>query len=370
MIKHLIALLVALAVLPAHAQTGTQKTAAQLTSEINTTCPDNTVMTCTPLIFRQIVLDLVASSLPSLTAWNVMANPTGSSAGPISASITVMLDGAFGGACANNTVAARVAGVWGCQSVSSAMIGTNVIGLSNLFQPAANTTLCNPTGGAANWQACTPGQMSANLCVPNVQVFTSGAGATYTTPTCNGVAALYIEVDLVGGGGGGAGAGTGGANGTAGNNTTFSTLTGSGGALGTAGNNVLGGAGGAASGGDDNIPGGAGGPAAFASIVWSGANGGASCYGGNGGGGSGGGGNGIAGATNSGAGGGAGSTNAVVATASAGGAGGCVRKLITPTAATYTYTVGASAGGGAGGTSGSNGGAGAAGRIRVIARWQ
>ncbi len=54
----------------AHAQTGSAKTPALLSGEINTQCPDNTIGLCTPAIYRQHLLDIVASSTPA----SVLAN--------------------------------------------------------------------------------------------------------------------------------------------------------------------------------------------------------------------------------------------------------------------------------------------------------
>jgi hypothetical protein len=209
--------------------------------------------------------------------------------------------------------------------------------------------------GAGNWRCVQYSKatgLSPRATQPTRQVLTSGAAATYTTPTN----ATRINVRLVGGGGGGGG-GTANA-GTAGNNTTFSTLTGGGGTAGTtAGGGAV--AGGTATGGDINIPGGAGQGGQqtnVANVLLAGGNGGTSVFGG--------GGTGQAasagsnGATNSGGGGGGGGGNATN-TGGGGGAGGYVEKLFLAPAATYLYTVGAAANGGAAGTfAGGNGAAG------------
>lgn len=192
---------------------------------------------------------------------------------------------------------------------------------------------------------------------PTRTVLTSGTSATYTTPA----GATRINVRMVGGGGGGGGATSN--NGAAGNQTTFSTLTAGGGGAGQA-NGGQGGTAGTASGGDINIPGGGGGAGsvnATAGVAPASGGGGNSVFGGGGpsslnatGG---------AGATNSGGGGAGGGAASSTNSGGGGGAGGYVEKLIISPAATYTYTVGATAAGGiAGGTAG---GVGAAGIIIV-----
>ena len=50
-------------------QTGSQKSAAQLNSEINSLFPDNTSGLITPFSLRQTTLDMVASSVPSFTSF-------------------------------------------------------------------------------------------------------------------------------------------------------------------------------------------------------------------------------------------------------------------------------------------------------------
>lgn len=198
--------------------------------------------------------------------------------------------------------------------------------------------------------------------IPSVQAFTSGSGATYTTPA----GARMIKVRMIGGGGSGAGGGTGAAAGATGSNTTFSSFTAS---AGTGGLLDTGAApGGAASGGTINIPGGAGSGGSNQVTAGSGGGGGNSALGGGGGGGSGGSSAsvGTAGATNSGGGGGGGGVNNVVSNAGGGGgSGGYVESYISSPSATYTYTVGGTSTGGAAGTNGSAGGNGAAGVIIV-----
>lgn len=215
--------------------------------------------------------------------------------------------------------------------------------------------------GSGNWRCLSyvkaTGKSIAVTAQPTRQVFTSGTGATYTTPA----GATRINVRMVGGGGGGGGATSN--NGAAGNQTTFSTLTAGGGGAGQA-NGGQGGTQGTASGGDINIPGGGGGAGSInntAGIAPASGVGGNSVFGGgapssiNATGG--------AGATNSGGGGAGGGAASSTNSGGGGGAGGYVEKLILSPAATYTYTVGATAAGGiAGGTAG---GVGAAGLIIV-----
>lgn len=221
--------------------------------------------------------------------------------------------------------------------------GTNV----NAAGTANNVLISDGT----NWK-------SGRLTVQTRQVLTSGTGATYTTP--NGVVA--INVRMIGGGGGGAAATTN--NGTAGNNTTFGSLTAGGGEAGV----TAAGAppsGGTASGGDINIPGSMGSPAnngGVGNIFAVGGSGGTSPFGGSGAGGA----PGAAGsdaAANSGSGGGGGGSDQNTQAGTGGGAGGYVEKLITSPSATYTYTVGAQANGGAAGLHA--GGKGAAGIIII-----
>lgn len=203
------------------------------------------------------------------------------------------------------------------------------------------------------------------------QVFLSGTGATYTTPT---PAPLYDVIRMQGGGAGGGGSGTGGGAGTVGNASSVvvssTTITAGGGGAGSAGGGSAsggtntncttgivaavtsavgysGGASGAASGGT-NIPGGAGG----STSTGAGGGGGSTSPGAGG-----------PGATNSGGGGG-GAGDGSVGPSGSGGAGGAYCELvISPVPATMTYTVGATAAAGSAGTSGAAGGVGAAGDI-------
>lgn len=210
-------------------------------------------------------------------------------------------------------------------------------------------------------------------CAPNVQVLTTGSGATYTTPTCNGVLPLSLEVWAIGGGGGGGGGASDGTTGTAGTATTFSTLTANGGAAGAKGGSSPG-AGGTATGGDVNMTGNRG-ASGTSSISGSsnapGGIGGSSVLGGAGTGAYTAG-TGVNAVVNSGSGGGGGGmgSGATDLSGNGGAAGGYVKKLVTaPISATYTYTVGAAGGGGNAGTGGSGGGNGGTGIISVMATW-
>jgi hypothetical protein len=198
---------------------------------------------------------------------------------------------------------------------------------------------------------------TVGLATRTVQVFTSGSG-TYTTPT--GCKAIWVR--CVGGGGGGAGSGTSAGNGSAGGDTTFSTLTGSGGGPGlTTG---AGGVGGAATGGDINIAGAYGSQIDGAVTIQRGGIAGSSIFGGagrqpNSGN------PGLAASTNSGSGGSGAGCGATTNAGGGGAAAGYCEKLIASPAATYSYAVGAGGSAGATGTSGNAGGAGGSGVIIV-----
>ena len=186
---------------------------------------------------------------------------------------------------------------------------------------------------------------------PTRTVLTSGTAATYTTPA----GATRINVLVVGGGAGGGAALTGA--GTAGNASSFGSLTANGGASGVAGGGG-GASGGSASGGDININGGQGQSGDNAGAISVAGGIGGTVY--VGGAGSGGGANqaGSTASANSGCGGGGGGGN-TGASGGGGGAGGYCEKLIVLPTATYTYTVGAAATGGSlTGQAGGNGGSG------------
>lgn len=190
-------------------------------------------------------------------------------------------------------------------------------------------------------------------------VLTSGSG-TYNTPT----GATRLRVRQVGGGAGGTGGGSGGVAGTAGNNTSFSTIVANGGAAGSGQNGGAGGTGGTGA-ATFRIPGGTGHSSGGQATGASGA-GGVSAF-------SGGTNVGNNSATqptaapaNSGAGGGGGgNNNASFNPAGGGGAGEYAETWINAPAASYSYTVGGTAAGGAAGTNGGTGGTGAAGIIIV-----
>lgn len=201
---------------------------------------------------------------------------------------------------------------------------------------------------------------------------TSGTGDA--TITFNAfTAALYLEVEMIGGGGGGAGSGTtNGAPPTAGGNTTFGTslLAANGGSFNV---NVAGtgGSGGSASitapAFGINLSGGSGQSGATNSglaLAMTGGNGAFTPFGGAGAGGPNGG-NGVAAAVNSGAGGGGGGTGTTANNGSGagGGGGGWLKAIIPNPSASYSYAVGSlgnsgAAGGGATGHAGGNGGSG------------
>lgn len=230
---------------------------------------------------------------------------------------------------------------------------------------AALANSVNTTGGLATYQAAH---------VPIVTIYASGTG-TYTTPA----GALYVTVEMVGGGSGGGGGGGGGTASTAGGATTFGGLTANGGIAANAASGTSFPAIASASGGDINIPGSLGGSGGtFASgsggiAAYSGG-GGASFYGG-----------GapqgyfIVGgstvnppiATVPGAGGGGGSISVDTEPMGWGGnSGAYLSKAFLAPSATYSYAVGAGGAGGTAGTDGGNGSAGATGLIKVIAYFQ
>lgn len=233
---------------------------------------------------------------------------------------------------------------------------------------AAFTYAANATAGSLLYASGASTDPAFAQCLPNIQSFTSGSSATYTTPTCtiNGqsVRAIQLGIELWGGGAGGGGGGTGGGNGGAGNTTSISTFTATGGAINA-------GAGGTCTGSPTvlSLAGGTGGASIAVGVnTIGGANGttphyGASAFGTL---------NGV-GATasaNSGSGGAGGGSSATTAGGAGGSSGAFCRTIVSSPASTYTYTVGAAASGGTAGTSGNNGGGGAAGGIIVTAQWQ
>lgn len=214
-------------------------------------------------------------------------------------------------------------------------------------------------------------------CTPSVSVFTTGTNATYTTPSCRGQLARYIVIEGVGGGGGGAGSGTTPGAATIGGNTCWNTSSPActtpiyqmgGGAFGSvsAGTSSAGGTVSGTGTCDDSQPGGASAGGANQSNQFGGS-GGQSRYGGAGPGQFAG--AGIAAATNSGSGGGGAGDATNINSGGGGGAGAwCQAQIVTP-AASYFYTVPATAAGGTLGTGGSVGGVGAAGKLKATAYW-
>jgi hypothetical protein len=204
---------------------------------------------------------------------------------------------------------------------------------------------------------------------PTITTYTSGTG-NYSTPA----GAVFLVVEMVGGGGGGGGSGAAGANGTTGNQSSFNSVIAAGGAAGGASTTTSGQAGGGGGtggtgGATARFPGAAGNPGGnvTSSVPTFGGSGGQSIFGGRG----------TAGTSsiNAGAaqsntgsgGGGAGSASASFGGAGGGGSGEYARIVITGPTGNYAYAVGASANGGTGTTVG---GAGAAGVIIVTAYYQ
>lgn len=285
----------------------------------------------------------------------------GSSTAPvidISGSVTIT---SFGSTAPPGTVKfVRLQGALQLTHNATSMI---LPGVANIAA-AAGDTLIAKHEGSGNWRVLN--YQRSNLPPPlaaSVQVFTSGSG-TYTTPA----GALYLVVELIGGGGGGGGSGTAGGTGGTGGNSTFSTMAANGG-TGGAGVGSAAGVGGTATGGDVNIGGGNGGAANSGTAQYGGFGGisflGAAGIGGNNGGGTGG-----AAGTNSGSGGGGGGAGATSGPGCGGAAGGYCRKTISAPAATYSYAVGAGGAGGTLGTGGAGGGGGAAGIVIVTAHFR
>jgi len=246
-------------------------------------------------------------------------------------------------------------------------VGTKVSnGVLSLASIANDTVFANVSGSTSTPSATTGGALSVALCQPQIVSYSTGSG-TFTTPTCNGVAANNLTVRMVGAGGGGGG-GNNGSAATAGGNTTFGTLTADGGG----GSSTGAGAGGSASNGDVNVSGGGGiaGPASINATV--GAPGGAGAASPFGGGGAtaynGVGSNALA--FGAGGGGGGCGSSASDQAGAGGAAGGYLEKLITSVTSTYSYGVGGGGSGASGGSNCSAGGNGAGGLIIVIARWQ
>lgn len=289
-------------------------------------------------------------SLATIASGDVLGNSGASTAEPGPATMTAMLDRAFGST--EGQLLQRGSSAW--QVLAAGTSGQALL--------SGGASALNAWGAARSTSA------------PQCTVYTSSSG-TYTTPT----GALWLQVEGIGGGGGGGAvdivATATATNGGTGGDTTFGGLTGGGGNggfanNGAAGTEANGRVGGDASGGDLNISGGSGGDgqnagSANALDVLGGA-GGDGVFGG-----------GAAntyrraanpGVTNSGGGGGGSATLATATAAGGGGAGGYFRKLITSPSSTYAYAVGAA---GAAGTqssgNGQNGGAGGSGVIIVTA---
>jgi hypothetical protein len=262
-----------------------------------------------------------------------------------------------------------------CTLVLSTGVITCIKTNGSAFGALATVT---PGAGVATALAIAPntagGFITYPQAAPNIQVFTSGTNATYTTPTSP--SPVYLEIEFVGGGGGGAGSGTSPGAAGAGGNTCWNTsgtacssplYQGTGGGAGATGTSAAGGGVAGSLSCADSQTGGTGG-AATGSTSAPGGMGGVSRYGGAGAFGPPAG-NGLAAIANTGSGGGGAGDNATANTGGGGGAGGWCYAIISSPAASYVYTVGAAGAAGTNGTGGTSGGGGAAGKIRVIAHF-
>lgn len=199
-----LALFLALLATPALAQTGTNKTAAQLNTEIGTTgcsqptClwPDNTTGLITPFDLRQVGLDIIAS-LPSLqgnntfTGTNAFAAVTGTSFDGLAITTTTgtltiangktltdtsgvgadLLLGAAGGgyaayggaSCTNQAITVlSAAGAPTCSTITGGFLASNTVALSNIVQDAmAWSFLGNASDSTANYAPFAPSSLTA-----------------------------------------------------------------------------------------------------------------------------------------------------------------------------------------------------------------
>jgi hypothetical protein len=247
-------------------------------------------------------------------------------------------------------------------------IAFSTIPNAGLAQAAATTIKGNNTGATANVADLTAAQVGAILCSPVVNAaVTTGSSGTYNTPTCNGVTAKYLDVELVGAGGGGAGSGT--TPGSGGNGsvaTTFGASLSAG--AGNGGTGASGGGSQPATGGDINLVPANGGNPTGASNQSGGQGTAAPMYSSFAP---------LSGAANIGlpgggcGAGGSGAGDAATPNTGGGGAGGSyVRKRVFSPSASYSWAVGTGGAGGTAGTSGFAGGAGTAGCMFVTAYFQ
>lgn len=261
----------------------------------------------------------------------------------------------------------------GCSTSTGIVLASHTTGIvtgNNTFDAGFTTTVSNLAASGLNI-------INDIYCPPVVSVFTTGTNATLTPSTCAGNLPKFLDMEMVGGGGGGAGSGTtpgaAGAGGatcwnTGGTACTTPVYQSGGGAAGTvtAGTIVAGGTVTGSGTCDDAIAGAQGASGSNQANSFGGY-GASSPYGGAGAAGFA-----VAGgaaAANSGSGGGGSGENATVGAGGGGAAGAFCRKLITPVAASYVYTIGIAGTAGTAGTGGTAGGAGAAGRLKTTQRW-
>jgi hypothetical protein len=372
-----------------------QKSKATLDAEVNTNWADNTTGAITPSLLRSTVIDTISSYVDWLSCtgsggivyWNA-GTPTCLTAGSngqilaLSGGLPVWGNTATnlnGGTCITITgTITPIIGVTG-NCIATAQLSNNAVTNAILAQMTSaglkGNVLSNTT---ANVQDLTPGQVGSILCTPVRTLLLTGTSQTFTPSTCNSVNPTWLEVDLQGGGAGGSGSGTAATAPTAsigGSASVFGALTANGGGLAGSGGTSTAAVGGTCSGSlgtQQNYPGSdADGYTSIQASNQPGGPGANSFYGGAGASTFNASGNSAKTNSGSGGGGGGGNTTATVVNGGGGAAGCHIRTvIISPLAATYTYSVAGTAAGGNAGTSGFPGGNGGAGLLDIIQHWQ
>lgn len=272
----------------------------------------------------------------------------------------------FTGILTGNVVVLYPAGVTFKFTVKNSTTGsfTLSMGVTNGSGSAVGKVVILPQGATGTFFSDGTDVVSIGSTFQTRQKFTSGSGATYTTPS--GCTRIIVRAAAGGGGGGGVSNSNDAGNGGTGGTTTFNSVNAVGGSGGQAAGQTtasIGGSGGTAGSGTASlrIVGGGGGPGpAVNSLGNRGGTGGSSALGG----GACSGGTGTDALANTGGGGSGGPAGATTGAGAGGGGGEYIELIINGPAATYTYTVGAA---GAAGTAGSGvvGGAGGSGVVVV-----